>query len=52
MKWIKLYDKIGKQQIKITQYNDVVVLIDGKEIPVELKFKQNGVPYLQPIEKK
>lgn len=48
MKWLKLYNKIGKQPIRITQHNDVVVLIDGKEIPVELKFKQNGIPYLEP----
>lgn len=52
MKWSTLHRKIGKQQIRITQYNDVVVLIDGKEVPVELKFKQNGIPYLEPKIKK
>lgn len=46
MKWIGLYDKIGKQPIKITQKTDVIAIIDGKEIPLLLKFKKDGSPFL------
>lgn len=48
MKWCRLWRKIGKQPIRITQRNDVIVIIDGKEIPVTLKFKPDRSPYLLP----
>lgn len=48
MKWCSLYRKIGKQPIKITQIKDVIVIIDKKEIPLVLKFKKDGSPYLEP----
>lgn len=46
MKWIKLYNKLGKQQARITQNRDVVAIINGKEVPLILKFKKDGTPYL------
>lgn len=47
MKWISLYNKIGKQMIKIIRNTDVVVIIDDKEIKIQgIKFKANGEPYL------
>lgn len=46
MKWCKLYRKLGKQPIKITQNKDVIAIIDGKEVPLILKFKKDGSPYL------
>lgn len=46
MKWYALYKKIAKQPIKITQKANVIAIVDGKEIPLLLKFKENGEPYL------
>lgn len=46
MKWCKLYRKLGKQPIKVTQNKDVIAIIDGEEIPLILKFKKDGSPYL------
>ena len=47
MKWLSLYNKIGKQMVKITRTADVVVIIDGKEVKITgIKFKVNGEPYL------
>ena len=51
MKWCKLYRKLGKQPIKVTQNKDVIAIIDGEEIPLILKFKKDGSPYLTPKEK-
>lgn len=50
MKWFGLYMKIGKQPIKITQKADVVAIINGKEIPLLVKFRESGYPYLIPKE--
>lgn len=50
MKWFGLYKKIGKQPIKITQKTDVVAIINGKEIPLLIRFKNDGSPYLIPKE--
>lgn len=46
MKWFGLYNKIGKQSIKITRKTDVIAIIDGKEVPLLLRFKNDGSPYL------
>lgn len=48
MKWMTLYNKIGKQQASLIQNSDVVVIIDNKEIKLDIKFKQNNEPYLVP----
>ena len=48
MKWCSLWRRIGNQPIVITQRKDVIVIIDRKEIPVILKFKKDGSPYLEP----
>lgn len=31
MKWIKLWEKIGKQPTSITQFKDVIVEVNGKQ---------------------
>lgn len=46
MKWCKLYRRIGKQPLKITQNKDVIAIINGEEVPLILKFKKDGSPYL------
>lgn len=46
MKWIGLYNKLGKQLIRNLNKSDVVAIIDGEEKPLLLKFKENGTPYL------
>ena len=46
MKWLTLFNKIGKQPIKITKYNDVKLLCGNYEYDVELTYKDNK-PYLK-----
>lgn len=46
MKWCKLYRRIGKQPIKVTQNKDVIAIIHGEETPLILKFKKDGSPHL------
>jgi len=46
MKWMTLYNKIGKQRTKIIQNTDVYVILNNKSVPLELKFEVNGKPYL------
>lgn len=46
MKWFALYKKIEKQNIKTVQKSDVIAVVDGKEIRLLLKFKEDGSPYL------
>jgi len=46
MNWTQLYDKIGKQSLSKMRKSKVVVIIEGEEIPVLLKFNQQGLPYL------
>lgn len=46
MKWYTLYKKIGKQPIKNTQKSDVIAIVNGEEISLLLKFKDDGSPYL------
>ena len=46
MKWCKLYRKLGKQPLKVTQNKDVIVIIGGEEVSLILKFKKDGTPYL------
>lgn len=48
MKWLNLIEKIGKQELNKMRKTDVVILIDDKEVPVTLKFKTDGTPYLIP----
>lgn len=38
MKWLALWKKIGKQPLSVTQHQDVIAVIDEKEIPLTLKF--------------
>ena len=47
MKWLTLYNKIGKQPIRNINKSDVTVMVDNKEIKVTgIKFKVDGTPYL------
>lgn len=48
MKWFGLYMKIGKQEMLKMKKSDVYVVIDNKEIPLLVRFKPNGEPYLIP----
>lgn len=38
MKWLSLWKRIGKQPLSVTQHQDVIAVIDEKEIPLTLKF--------------
>lgn len=52
MKWVALFDKLGKQPLYYTNHQDVVAVLDfgdGKgcrKIPLTLKFDKRGCPYL------
>lgn len=47
MKWINLYNKIGKQNVRVINTADVVVIINGKEYKVTgIKYKTDMSPYL------
>jgi len=47
MKWLTLYNKIGKQPIKTIRKTDITVIINGEEIKIiGVKFKMDGTPYL------
>lgn len=48
MKWMTLFNKIGKQKAVIIQKADVYAIINDKNILLELKFKADGSPYLVP----
>lgn len=48
MKRLNLIEKIGKQKLHVMRKVDVIILIDGKDVPVTLKFKADGTPYLIP----
>ncbi len=46
MKWLTLWNKIGKQQAKITNREDVCVVdFNGVRKPLEIKFDAHNVPY-------
>lgn len=53
MKWTTLYNKIGKQSMKVTNHQDVYAIItDSKthqtrRVPLLLKFDACGRPFLQ-----
>lgn len=52
MKWITLWNKIGKQSIKKTQHTDVYAILQNPKthewdkVPLLLKFDNSGNPYL------
>ena len=51
MKWISLYDRLGKLPMAITNHKHIYAVIDKgdgtglKEIPLTLKFDKKGHPY-------
>lgn len=46
MKWLTLFNKIGKQPIRITRQQDVCVVdFDGRKEKLTLKFDAHGRPY-------
>ena len=44
MKWYQLWKKIGKQPLKITQYNDVKIFINNEEYLLDKIKYESGVP--------
>lgn len=52
MKWITLFNKIGKQPLKTTQHADVYAILENpkthewEHVPLLLKFDASGKPYL------
>lgn len=46
MKWYGLWKKIGKQNLSKMMKADVYIVIDDEEIPLLVRFKDNGEPYL------
>lgn len=44
MKWVKLWTKIGKQPLRITQHNDVLVFVNGEEHYVKRIIYKSGIP--------
>lgn len=46
MKWLTLFNKLGKQQVRVTRVEDVCVVdFNGVRKALELKFDANTVPY-------
>ena len=52
MKWYGLYKKIGKQELGKVKKWDVIAFINGKDVPLLVKFKADGSPYLIPKDDK
>lgn len=46
MRWFALYKKLGKQTLKTLQKSSVIAIVNGEEVPMLLKFKHDGSPYL------
>lgn len=51
MKWKHLFDKLGKQPLRVTNHEHVHAKIDMNgtvyDIPLSLKFDTSGHPYLE-----
>ena len=46
MKWLTLFNKLGKQQVRVTRVEDVCVVdFNGVRKALELKFDAHTVPY-------
>lgn len=52
MLWSTLWNKLGKQPLRITQHNHVTAIIEGKTYELDLKFDTKDRPYLVPREPK
>lgn len=50
MLWSTLFDRIGKLPLRITQHQQVKVIINGVDHELELKFTPSGDPFLVPKE--
>lgn len=46
MKWFGLCKKLEKKPINILKKTNVIAIIDNKEVPLLIKFKEDGSPYL------
>lgn len=51
MTWEKLYENIGNQNLSIISKTEVMAIINEKKVPLILKFKTDGTPYLAPRNK-
>ena len=47
MRWLTLYNKIGKQQVHITGHCDVTLATEHGEVPLALKFDNMNRPYFE-----
>lgn len=46
MKWLTLFNKIGKQPMRITRVEDVCVVDwNGKRKRLDIKYDAHGLPY-------
>lgn len=52
MLWMTLWNKLGKQPMKITRHKHVHAIVDGKHYDMDLKFDTKGEPYLVPMQAK
>lgn len=52
MLWSTLFNKLGKQPLRITQHEHIHAIIEGKHYRLDLKFDTSGKPYLVPMQEK
>lgn len=52
MLWSTLFNKLGKQPLRITQHHHIHVIVEGKHYDMDLKFNAEGEPYLVPMQSK
>lgn len=52
MNFLELFEKLGKQPIRLTKETPVCFINEGKSYPLKLKFDQNNKPFFVLDEKK
>lgn len=52
MLWQTLWNKLGKQPMRITRHKHVHAIVDGRHYDMDLKFDAKGEPYLVPMQPK
>lgn len=52
MLWSTLFNRLGKQPLRITQHEHIHAIIEGKHYRLDLKFDASGKPYLVPMQEK
>ena len=51
MTWFQLWKKIGKQPLRLTQHNPVIIKIQDKEYRCKIVYTENGNNWHLEIEK-